>query len=129
MSKVNLSSKSLKALASVKPALQHVCHEMFETIPFDVIILEGVRTLDRQKQLVAEGKSKTMKSKHLVAEAVDIAPYPVDWNDLNRFQILAEHMTAAANKLNIPIRWGGTWTGNASDKKASFYDGPHFELV
>ena len=38
-----------------------------------ILITETTRSLTRQRQLVKEGKSRTMNSKHLVGKAVDIA--------------------------------------------------------
>ena len=68
-----------------------------------------------------------MKSRHIpetnasgYAEAVDIAPYPIDWNDLNRFRKLSEHILKKAKQLNIPITWGGNFK--------TLVDMPHYEL-
>lgn len=128
MSNVKLGSKSKARLSTVKPELQAVVMKAFETVPFDVTVLEGVRTVERQKELVAKGASKTMNSKHITGDAVDLAPYPIDWNDKSRFNELARHMLNAASELGIKIRWGGDWNMDGDWKDESFYDGPHFEL-
>lgn len=128
MSNVKLGSKSKERLSTVKPELQSVVRKAFETVPFDVTVLEGIRTIDRQKELVSKGASKTMNSKHLTGDAVDLAPYPIDWNDKSRFNELAKHMLNAASELGIKIRWGGDWNMDGDWKDESFYDGPHFEL-
>ncbi|UIW10559.1 endolysin [Aeromonas phage BUCT695] len=97
-------------------------------MPFDVTVLEGIRTKERQKDLVAKGASKTMNSKHLTGDAVDLAPYPIDWNDKARFNQLAAVMLETSKELGIKIRWGGDWNMNGDWKDEKFYDGPHFEL-
>lgn len=128
MSNVKLGNKSKERLSTIKPELQAVVKKAFETVPFDVTVLEGIRTIERQKELVAKGASQTMNSKHITGDAVDLAPYPIDWNDKSRFNELAKHMLNAASELGIKIRWGGDWNMNGDWKDESFYDGPHFEL-
>lgn len=96
----------------------------------DFTVLEGVRTLERQKQLFAAKKSKTMNSRHLTGHAVDLAPFPVNGDfdedgilniaDWDQYYPIAEAMKQAADDLGVPIVWGGNWK--------SFPDGPHFEL-
>lgn len=134
MGNVKLGSRSLERLNTVNPTLRAVVLKAFETMPFDITVIEGVRTTERQRQLVASGDSKTMNSKHLArpdgkADAVDLAPYPVDWNNKTRFNVMAEHVQAAACSLGVRIRWGGDWNMNGEWKDERFYDGPHFELI
>jgi peptidoglycan L-alanyl-D-glutamate endopeptidase CwlK len=86
----------------------------------DFTVIEGIRNINRQRELVKTGKSTTMNSRHLTGHAVDMVPWPIDWNDLERFEVVSEAMKKAADELDIPIVWGGDWK--------SFYDGPHFEL-
>lgn len=128
MSNVKLGSKSKERLATVKPELQAVAKKAFETVPFDVTVLEGIRTVERQRELFNKGASQTMNSKHITGDAIDLAPYPIDWNDKSRFNELAKHMLNASSELGIKIRWGGDWNMNGDWKDESFYDGPHFEL-
>lgn len=128
MSNVKLGKASLAKLDTIKPELRAVCLKAFETMPFDITVIEGVRTLERQKQLLAQGATKTLNSKHLVREAVDMAPYPVDWKNLDRFRTMRDHMFEAAKELGTKIRWGGDWNRNGDSKDEKFYDGPHFEL-
>ena len=89
----------------------------------DCIVLEGQRTIERQRELVAQGVSKTMNSKHLSSpsRAVDVAPYPIDWKDIKRFVILGEIVKTIAEKMEIEIEWGGDWN--------SFKDYPHYQLA
>jgi peptidoglycan L-alanyl-D-glutamate endopeptidase CwlK len=90
--------------------------------PMDFMVLEGVRTLDRQRQMVAQGRSRTLNSRHLTGHTVDLAPVengsPVwDWP---AYDLLAETVKEAARDVGVPIEWGGDWT--------SFRDGPHWQL-
>lgn len=129
MSNVKLGQRSRDRLATVDPTLQAVIKRAFETVPFDVTVIEGIRSKERQVELVKQGASKTMNSKHLAGRAVDLAPYPVDWNDKSRFNVLAEHVLAAAKELGVKVRWGGDWNQNGDWRDERFYDGPHFELM
>lgn len=130
MSSVKLSQRSTERLNTVRMELRQVVLKAFETVPFDVTVIEGYRNKDRQDQLFAEGKTKVRVSRHQSGFAVDLAPYPVDWNDTQRFITLAEHMFAAAKELGVTIRWGGNWSrDNVHDKPpSSFVDMPHFEI-
>lgn len=85
----------------------------------DFSVLEGVRNINRQRELVKSGKSTTMNSRHLTGHAVDLVPYPVSW-EWEEFYPIADAMKAAAEELEVDIDWGGDWK--------SFPDGPHFEL-
>lgn len=114
------------------------------TVPF--IVTEGLRTLERQKELLAAGASKTLKSRHLTGHALDVAAYvdsngnstkdpseTVRWDWPLMFQI-ADAFRQAAEQLEIPVEWGGNWrllNGNGSVVEtdlAKFADGPHFQL-
>jgi peptidoglycan L-alanyl-D-glutamate endopeptidase CwlK len=117
-----LGKKSLERLAGVKEPLQNVIKTAIVDSPYDFSITCGLRTVEEQKVLVATGKSRTMKSKHLTGDAVDIAVFvdgKLTW-DLKYYKIVATHIKKVAAKLGIKIVWGGDWK--------SFIDGPHFEL-
>lgn len=131
MSNVKLSKASIEKLSSVKPELQKVIYKAFETMPFDVIVLEGIRTKERQEELFYKKPpaTKTLKSKHLTGDAIDIAPYPIDWNDKERFNEMAKHVLAAAKVLGIKVRSGSDWDMDGDWKDEKFYDGPHIELL
>mgnify|MGYP003120172875 CR=1 FL=1 len=107
--------------------------KVFQTVvkTFDCTVLEGHRTKERQKELVAEGKSKTMKSKHLYdpSRAIDIAPYPIDWEDRERFTYFAGFVMGVASQLGIELRWGGDWDQDTEVKDNRFDDLVHFELM
>lgn len=85
-------------------------------------VSEGVRTIEKQRQMVKEGKSKTMQSKHLSGDAVDIYPLTADRKaiDWQGFERLASVMRAAADKLGIIVEWGGSWK--------QFIDKPHWQI-
>ncbi len=127
---VKLGQRSLDRLKGVNPSLVAVFKRACETMPFDVTVLEGLRSYERQQELLKQGATKVSISRHMSGNALDIAPYPIDWNDLERFQIVAEHMFKAAEELGIVIRWGGTWERSFTKpvKWAKFLDAPHFEL-
>ncbi|RMD97826.1 MAG: M15 family peptidase [Bacteroidetes bacterium] len=111
--------------------LQRILDEAIQLVDFT--ILEGHRPNERQAQLLAEGKSKLGpgQSKHNAnpSLAVDIAPYPIDWDNAERFAHLAGICIGIASQLGIKLRWGGDWDmdGELSDNR--FNDLPHLEIV
>ncbi len=110
----------MQSLSGVHPDLVEVVKLAIKITGVDFTVIEGIRNINRQRELYKAGKSTTMNSRHITGHAVDMVPYPVDWNDLERFETMAVAMKAAAEELEIPIVWGGDWK--------SFYDAPHFEL-
>lgn len=128
MQNVKLGKSSLAKLETIKPELKQVCLKAFENMPFDITVLEGIRSVERQKELVAQKASKTMKSKHLTGDAVDLAPYPINWKDIKRFNQMAEVVLSAAKELKVNVVWGGNWSTNPHDPKGTFVDCPHFQL-
>lgn len=117
-----LSQRSLNNLKGVHPDLVAVVHRAIAITPVDFTVTEGLRTVERQKQLVATGASKTMNSRHLTGHAVDLAAWVgggIRW-DWPLYDVLAVAMKKAAQELGVSIIWGGDWT--------TFKDGPHFEL-
>jgi peptidoglycan L-alanyl-D-glutamate endopeptidase CwlK len=61
--------------------------------------------------------------------AVDLAPYPIDWNDFERLDQLATVMFAAAKELGVTLRWGGNWDMDDKLHEHGESDSPHYELV
>lgn len=119
-------------LRTLHPNLSRLVRAVAET--WDVIILETSRTPDRQAELVADGKSKTMQSKHLVqadgyAHAVDLAPMPVDWNRLPRWYYFGGFCLAIAGTMGMDVIWGGDWNNNTEVTDQSFNDLDHLELA
>ena len=114
--------RSKKNLTGVHPDLVKVATKALELSQIDFTVTEGLRTKERQAQLMAAGASKTMNSRHITGHAIDIAPIiagEVRW-DWPPFQELSKAFKLAAKELGVPIVWGGDWV--------SFKDGPHFEL-
>lgn len=117
-----LGTKSLRNLDGVHPDLVKVVKLAIKRSPVDFQVAEGLRTLARQKLLVAQGFSKTMKSRHLTGHAVDLVPLlngKLRWDWPAIYQI-APVVKLAAAELKVPIEWGGDWR--------SFKDGPHYQL-
>ena len=117
-----MDQRSKEKLKGVDERLVRVVELAFLHTRVPFIITEGLRTKERQEQLVKQGASKTMNSKHRVGKAVDLAPLvdgKVRW-DWPLFYPMADAMKAAAALLDVKIVWGGDWK--------TFKDGPHFEL-
>ena len=123
------STKSLSKLNEPKfhPKLKKLMLEAIKTSPIDFTVIETVRTLEKQMYYLKKGTTKTLRSRHIPStnksgycEAVDIAPYPVDWNNIKRFVQLSEHIKKVAKELKISIEYGGDWK--------SFKDYPHYQL-
>lgn len=115
-----IDDASRRSLAGVHPDLVRVVVRARELAAFRVT--EGLRDKARQARLVAEGKSKTMASRHLTGHAVDLVAL-VDGRASYveaHMRALADAMKAAAAELGVPIEWGGDWK--------SFQDTPHFQL-
>lgn len=109
-------------LIGVHPDLVKVVRRALELTPIDFKVIEGRRTLERQRELVKDGASQTLNSRHLTGHAVDIVPLPdgkVSW-EWKYFYPMADAMKQAAAELGITVEWGGNWT--------TFKDGPHFQL-
>lgn len=115
-----LGLRSRQNLSGVHPDLVAVVERAIQITKQDFMVIEGVRNIDRQRQLVKAGASKTLNSRHITGHAVDLCPYPVDWNDLGKFKAISEAVLEAAKELGIDVEWGGDW------KK--FFDGPHYQL-
>lgn len=117
---MTLNVRSEKNLSGVHPDLVKVVRKASESASF--VVTEGLRTAERQAQLVAAGASQTTKSRHLTGHAVDLAALvgtEIRW-DWPLYAQLAKAMKQAAQQLAIPIEWGGDWK--------TFKDGPHFQL-
>lgn len=124
---MNLSGRSEERLRGVNEALVTVVRRAAELIDgmypgLGFIVTEGLRSPERQLQLVQAGASMTMKSHHLTGRAVDLAAVvngDVLW-DWPLYRRLAAVMSQAASDTGVSIEWGGDWP--------RFPDGPHFQL-
>lgn len=117
-----LSDRSKARLVGVHPRMVEIVWRAITITPIDFAVTEGVRSIERQRELLQAGASTTMRSRHLTGHAVDLAAYigaEVRW-DWPLYHKLAEAMKEAARQLGTPIEWGGDWT--------TFKDGPHFQL-
>lgn len=124
-----LSNRSMNALKDVHPDLIAVVNRALEISPVDFTVVEGLRTIEKQRENVAKGVSQTMNSKHLLQKdgfghAVDLYPYydgkvqvQAPWS---KFADIANAMKAAALVLGFKITWGGDWK--------SLKDGPHYQI-
>lgn len=125
------STRSRENLDTAHPLLQ----DLFQTVLkwYDHTVLEGHRGEEAQNRAAREGKSKLRfpKSKHnsFPAVAVDVAPYPIDWKDRERFYHFAGFVMGVAAMMGIELRWGGDWDGDGDFSDQSFDDLPHFELL
>lgn len=137
---------SQKLLATAHPDLQKVMNEAIKH--YDFTVLYGHRTPSEQLSLfkkgrklvgnrwVKVGKTSTdkdgtvRKSKHnyLPSLAVDVAPYPIDWNNIERFIELKEVIFTAADKVGVKLTWGADWDGDGDIAEHSLQDYPHYEI-
>ena len=146
-----LSTKSQERLIGVEPELKEIVYEAIKVTKVDFGVIEGLRTEEKQKQLVESGASQTMKSKHLEGRAVDLMAYiggRGSW-ELSVYDEIADAMKEAAIKVDVAVRWGAAWTvteireweGTMEEAMNSyidtrrgqgrrpFIDAPHFELM
>ena len=146
-----LSTKSQERLMGLEPELKEIVYEAIKVTKVDFGVIEGLRTEEKQKQLVESGASQTMKSKHLDGRAVDLMAYiggRGSW-ELNVYDEIADAMKEAAIKVDVAVRWGAAWTvtdirewkGTMEEAMNSyidtrrgqgrrpFIDAPHFELM
>lgn len=117
-----LSNKSRSRLAGVHPKLCAVVSLAITISDIDFCVLEGVRTIERQRELVAAGASKTMRSRHLTGHAIDLGAMvggEVRW-DWPLYDQIALAVKEAARLTGTPLEWGGDWE--------TFKDGPHWQL-
>ena len=148
-----LSQRSLDRLKGVDDRLIKVVKRAIELSPIDFMVLEGVRS--KEQCMINYGKGRTASqcaakgvptkyanpsaakvtwlnnpfaSKHTVGKAVDLVPYPVDWNDLKKFDLIAQAMLQAAKELGVPVRWGADWDNDGKPRERGESDSPHFEI-
>ena len=117
-----LGSVSKNNLKGVHPDLVKVVERAISLTTVDFRVIEGLRSKQRQVELVNKGASKTLNSRHITGHAVDVAALvggTIRW-DWPLYDKIAKAFKQASKELNIPIVWGGDWK--------TFKDGPHFEL-
>lgn len=134
---MTLNVRSEKNLVGVDQKLCDVVHEVAKT--HDILVIEGLRTPERQADLYSQGRTKpgkivtwTMQSKHLDGRAVDVVMLKdgkIDWDNPQSFVDLGHIMLDTATKLGVKLRWGYDWDGDGTLQEKGENDGPHFELV
>ena len=135
------SARSLKNLEGVHPDMVRLVTRALELTKQDFMVIEGVRTKDRQKALYAQGRTApgpvvtwTLNSPHLpgsdgFGRAIDLLPAPADWNDPSKFDAIGTAMFQASKELDTPIRWGADWDQDGNPRERGETDSPHFELA
>lgn len=138
-----LSIRCRRRLAGVHPRLVAVVERAVALCPLQIMVIEGVRTLQRQQLLYDQGRTTpgkivtwTLESKHRAqadgyGHAVDVAPVingAIPWTDTSAFDRVARAMLAAAAELGTPLRWGADWDRDGKPRERGETDSPHFEL-
>ena len=123
--------RSIRGLITLDKRLQKVLNEVIKHV--DCSIIEGHRSGERQNKLYDEGKTKVRypDGRHNAnpSRAVDVVPYPIDWDDRERFHLFAGFVLGIAQSMGIRLRWGGDWNMNFEVDDNNFDDFPHFELI
>jgi len=146
-----LSKRSLARMDGVDERMVRVVQTAISLTSIDFGVIQGLRTIQEQRELVAKGASQTMKSKHIDGLAVDLMAYVGSrgsW-ELSLYDNIADAMKLAAIEEGVAIRWGAAWhipdirewDGTMQDAmdgyidlrrsqgRRPFIDGPHFELM
>ena len=122
--------RSRERLATADPDLQKIFNEVIKYV--DCSVLEGHRDERTQDRLFEEGKTKVRyplgRHNSKPSRAVDVVPYPVDWDDRERFTLFAGFVLGMARGMGISLRWGGDWDVDFQVSDNRFDDFPHFEL-
>ena len=123
--------QSMDRLEGVHPLLVDWAFRVVKVM--DCKVVRGLGTLEEQRHFVETGASLTMDSYHLpqddgMSHALDLAPYPIDWQDLNRFWLLGGVGMALAHEMDIPIIWGRDWDGDRIYTDQTFNDFPHWQI-
>ena len=122
--------RSISRLKTCDQKLQELFYEVVKH--FDCSIIEGHRGEERQNKAFADGKSKVKypngKHNQNPSIAVDVAPYPIDWTDRDRFHYFGGFVLGVAKEMGMNIRWGGDWNQDTHTKDNKFDDLVHFEI-
>jgi len=118
--------RSRERMRGVDSRLINVMNELIKLM--DVTIIEGLRTKERQEELVAKGASKTKFSKHIEGKALDLSPYPIDWENRDGFYYMGGMIRGIAQQLGYDIRYGGDWDSDGQTKDNNFDDLVHIEI-
>ena len=126
----NFGRTSKKRLETCHPKLQKVMKEVIKHV--DCTILCGHRGEKEQNEAVATGHSNVVwqngRHNKYPSNAVDVAPWPLDWQDYERFTLFAGFVLGIAKSMDIELIWGNDWDGDFETKDTNLKDYPHFEL-
>ena len=146
-----LSQRSLDRMEGVDERLVAVAKAAIGHTKTDFGVICGLRTIEEQRELYNKGASKTMKSKHIDGNALDLMAYVgsrASW-EIKLYFDIADAVKQAAIDVGVKMRWGASWHINdirewggtmeeaynayvdlrRSQGKSPFIDGPHFELM
>ncbi len=125
------SNRSAIKLAECDERLQWVFNEVIDT--FDHTVLVGHRNQSDQEEMYETGRSQLQwpNSNHnkIPSRAIDVIPYPIDWNDRERITLFAGFVLGTAQAMGFKLRWGGDWDRDWKTADNTFDDLVHFELV
>ncbi|MFN6976509.1 MAG: hypothetical protein ACK4OP_00150 [Gemmobacter sp.] len=117
-------------LRGVHPVLVALARAVREEAVFDVI--EGLRSAERQRQLVAQGASRTFNSRHLTGHAIDVWPIDPETgrrvthpDQRTRDRLLWEHLKPVVDAFKRHARSRGVMIDCGFDWG---WDAPHIEL-
>ena len=122
--------RSLRQMENIDPRLKKVLNEVIKHV--DCSVIEGHRSEERQNKLFEEGRTKVRfpngRHNSYPSRAVDVVPYPIDWDDRERFHLFAGFVIGIAKSMEINLRWGGDWDQDWYVHDNRFDDFPHFEI-
>ncbi|MCT8230143.1 M15 family metallopeptidase [Proteus terrae] len=132
VSKFTLSQRSKNNLIGVNPLLVKIAYRALEISTADFAVIEGVRTLEKQKENVKKGVSKTLNSRHLTGDAIDILPSAIkpgmEWQP-HFFEPILMAFKQAADEEGVILRFGKNWKIDPSlPVETRFPDYPHIEI-
>ena len=118
----SFSERSSNKLKTCDKRLQEIFNTVVKTR--DCTILEGHRNERLQNKAFDDGNSKARwpNSRHNTtpSKAVDVMPYPIDWDDSEGLKDFASFVEGVSAGLGYSVQWGGRWK--------SFFDGPHWQV-
>jgi len=127
----HFGDRSMRNLSTVHGKLQDLFFEVIKG--YDCSIICGFRSEEDQNEAYHTGRSKKKfpESTHNRAPSlgIDVAPWPIDWDNTTRFYHFAGYVKGVADKMGIQIRWGGDWDSDNDLYDQDFYDLVHFELI
>jgi peptidoglycan L-alanyl-D-glutamate endopeptidase CwlK len=147
MSNFRWGLRSLQNLSGIHHDLRRVADRALQLTTQDMTVIEGIRSIERQRQLLAQGHTRTLNSRHITGMAIDLVPAPfTTWEDTDRWDTMATAFAQASRELEIPCFWGCAWhkpigefkTGKEAredyvatrrkQRRSVFLDFPHIEL-